>query len=60
MQPDGKGNFMAVTDPLVPGFHYYFMNIGGVNFIDPATETFFGCNRESGGIEIPEGPGGYC
>ena len=51
MQPDGKGNFMAVTDPLVPGFHYYFMNIGGVNFIDPATETFFGCNRESGGIE---------
>ena len=58
MQPDGKGNFMAVTDPLVPGFHYYFMNIGGVNFIDPATETFFGCNRESGGIEIPEGSEG--
>ena len=58
MQPDGKGSFMAVTDPLVPGFHYYFMNIGGVNFIDPATETFFGCNRESGGIEIPEGSEG--
>ena len=58
MQPDGKGNFMAVTDPLAPGFHYYFMNIGGVNFIDPATETFFGCNRESGGIEIPEGSEG--
>ena len=58
MEPDGKGNFMAVTDPLVPGFHYYFMNIGGVNFIDPATETFFGCNRESGGIEIPEGSEG--
>ena len=45
---------MAVTDPLPVGFHYYFMNIGGVNFIDPATETFFGCNREAGGIEIPE------
>jgi enterochelin esterase-like enzyme/lysophospholipase L1-like esterase len=58
MQPDGKGNFMAITDPLMPGFHYYFMNIGGVNFIDPATETFFGCNRESGGIEIPEGSEG--
>ncbi len=58
MQPDGKGNFMAVTDPLAPGFHYYFMNIGGVNFIDPATETFFGCNRESGGVEIPEGSEG--
>ena len=58
MQSDGKGGWMAVTDPLPVGFHYYFMNISGVNFIDPATETFFGCNRESGGIEIPEGPEG--
>ena len=58
MIPDGKGNFMAVTDPLPVGFHYYFMNINGVNFVDPASETFFGCNRESGGIEIPEGPEG--
>ncbi|MBQ8711558.1 MAG: acetyl xylan esterase [Prevotella sp.] len=58
MQRDGEGGFMAVTDPLPVGFHYYFMNIGGVNFIDPASETFFGCNREAGGIEIPEGPEG--
>ena len=58
MQRDGKGGWMAVTDPLVVGFHYYFMNIDGVNFIDPSTETFFGCNREAGGIEIPEGDEG--
>ena len=58
MLPDGKGGFMAVTDPLPVGFHYYFMIIDGVNFIDPASETFFGCNREAGGIEIPEGPEG--
>ena len=58
MQPDGKGGFMAVTDPLVPGFHYYFMEAGGVRFVDGATETFFGCNREAGGIEIPEGEEG--
>ncbi len=58
MQPDGKGGWMCVTDPLVVGFHYYFMNIDGVNFIDPATETFFGCNREAGGIEVPEGDEG--
>jgi len=58
MQPDGKGGFMAVTDPLPVGFHYYFMSIDGVSFIDPSTETFFGCNREAGGIEIPEGPEG--
>ena len=58
MQPDGKGGFMAVTEPLPVGFHYYFMNIDGVNFVDPASETFFGCNRESGGLEVPEGPEG--
>ena len=58
MQRDGKGQWMAQTDPLPVGFHYYFMNIDGVNFVDPATETFFGCHRQSGGIEIPEGPEG--
>ena len=58
MTSDGKGGFMAVTDPLPVGFHYYFMNIDGVNFIDPASETYFGCNRESGGLEVPEGPEG--
>ena len=58
MKRDGKGGWMAVTDPLPVGFHYYFLNIGGVNFIDPSTETFFGCNREAGGIEIPEGDEG--
>ncbi len=58
MRRDEHGIWCAVTDPLVAGFHYYFINIGGVNVIDPATETFFGCNRQSGGIEIPEGDEG--
>ena len=58
MRRDEKGIWCAVTDPLPVGFHYYFINIGGQNFIDPATETFFGCNREAGGIEVPEGPEG--
>lgn len=58
MRRDQQGVWCAVTDPLVVGFHYYFINIGGMNVIDPATETFFGCNREAGGIEIPEGDEG--
>lgn len=58
MRRDEKGIWGAVTDPLPVGFHYYFINIGGQNFIDPSTETFFGCNRQAGGIEIPEGPEG--
>ena len=58
MEPQGNGVFMAVTDPLPVGFHYYFLSIDGVNFIDPASETYFGCNRECGGLEVPEGPEG--
>ncbi len=58
MRRDEHGEWCAVTDPLPVGFHYFFMNIDGVQFIDPATETYFGCNREAGGIEIPEGAEG--
>ncbi|MCR4602515.1 MAG: acetyl xylan esterase [Prevotella sp.] len=58
MQSDGQGGFMAVTDPLPVGFHYYFMNIDGVNFVDPGSETYFGSHREAGGLEVPEGPEG--
>lgn len=54
MTRDADGNWMATTDPLVKGFHYYFLVIDGVSVIDPATETFFGCGKMSGGIEIPE------
>ena len=58
MYRDEKGMWTGVTDPLVVGFHYYFIKIDGVSVIDPSTDTFFGCNRQAGGIEIPEGPEG--
>ena len=58
MRRNEQGLWCAITNPLPVGFHYYFINIGGVNFIDPAVETYFGCNREAGGLEVPEGPEG--
>lgn len=58
MKRDSKGNWMAVTDPLPVGFHYYFILVDGVSTVDPATDTFFGSHRQAGGIEIPEGPEG--
>lgn len=58
MQRDSTGHWTAHTQPLVVGFHYYFLKIDGVSVVDLATETFFGCCRQSGGIEIPEGPEG--
>lgn len=58
MQKSTDGQWMAKTDPLPVGFHYYFVNIGGMNIVDPASDTFFGCHRQAGGIEIPEGAEG--
>lgn len=58
MQRDSAGVWTGVTDPLVVGFHYYFLLVDGVSVVDPASDTFFGCCRQAGGIEIPEGPEG--
>lgn len=56
MTRDAEGVWTATTDPLVEGFHYYFLLVDGVSVIDPASETFYGCGRECSGIEIPEKP----
>lgn len=52
MQNDGKGMWTVTTDPLVCGFHYYFLNIDGLNVIDPASETYFGCGKMCGGVDV--------
>lgn len=54
MERDSDGWWSAVTQPLVVGFHYYFIIVDGVSVIDPSSEAFYGCGRMSGGIEIPE------
>lgn len=58
LQRDAKGVWTGGTTPLPVGFHYYFLDIDGVNVVDPASDTFFGCCRQSSGIEIPEGEEG--
>lgn len=44
----------VTTSPLVPGFHYYALQIDGANVADPSTMTFFGSGWLNSGIEIPE------
>lgn len=51
---DADGYWTATTNPLVPGFHYYWVVINGVYLNDPASETFYGVSKQSSGIEIPE------
>jgi enterochelin esterase-like enzyme len=51
-QPDG---FWTVTTvPLVPGFHYYNLNIDGADVSDPGTHAFFGGGRPASAVEVPE------
>ncbi len=54
MLKDETGTWSVTTQPLVKGFHYYFILIDGVAVADPASETFYGCGRMASGIEIPE------
>ena len=56
MQKNAEGVWTVTTDPLVVGFHYYFLWVDGVQVTDPATDCFYGCGRMSSGIEIPENP----
>lgn len=54
MTKDAKGTWTVTTDPLVVGFHYYFLWIDGVQVTDPGTDAFYGCGRISSALEIPE------
>lgn len=51
---DANGDWFATTEPQVPGFHYYFLTIDGVQVCDPSSETYFGWGKQASGIEIPE------
>jgi enterochelin esterase-like enzyme len=53
-EKDEKGLWSVKTDPLVPGFHYYSLVIGGLKFADPASESYYGMGRMASGIDIPE------
>lgn len=50
--PDGT--WTVTTPPSVPGFHYYWFVLNGVEVNDPASETYFGYGKETSGIEVPE------
>ncbi len=49
---NNKGFWKVTTPPLPCGFHYYFLNIDGINVIDPASEAYYGCGKMCGGIDI--------
>ena len=48
------GTWIAKTKPLVEGFHYYWLNINGLDVADPASKSYYGCGRMTSAIDIPE------
>lgn len=51
---DKDGVWSVTLPPGVPGFHYYWLLVDGVQVNDPSSETYFGYNKETSGIEVPE------
>jgi len=48
------GCWCGFTQPLEPGFHYYFLVVDGVRLSDPSSTLFYGCGLMASAIEIPE------
>jgi len=59
MVKDEKGFWTVTVGPAVPGFHYYWLSVDGFAANDPGSQTFFGWNKDSSGIEIPEKGTGF-
>lgn len=51
---DEQGLWSITLQPAVPGFHYYWFVVDGLNVNDPGSETYFGWGRQTSGIEVPE------
>ena len=56
MARDSEGVWTATTEPQVEGFHYYSLRTGGLSFIDPSVQAYFGTGRWCSAVEVPESP----
>jgi enterochelin esterase family protein len=50
--PDGV--WSVITDPLVPGLHYYTLIVDGVEMADLGSRAFFGGSKYASAVEVPE------
>ncbi len=54
MVKDADGYWSVTTPPIVPGLHYYVINIDGADASDPGSNAYFGGTRYTSAVEIPE------
>lgn len=50
---DEHGIWRGTTEPLLPGFHYYFVFVDGARMADPLSPSYFGFGVQASGVEIP-------
>src|SRR5688500_6403483 len=53
MQKQPDGFWSVTTEPLVPGLHYYTVNIDGADVADPGSRAFFVGSRDASAVEVP-------
>ena len=54
MEKQADGFWTVTTTTLVPGFHYYILNIDGADVSDTSTQAYFGGGRPVSAVEVPE------
>jgi enterochelin esterase-like enzyme len=54
MARDDQGVWTVTTPLAAPGFHYYFLLVDGFQCNDPGSQTYFGWNTETSGVEVPD------
>lgn len=54
MEKQADGTWTVITPALVPGLHYYVINIDGADVSDPGSHAFFGGTRHTSAVEVPE------
>jgi enterochelin esterase family protein len=59
MEKQADGFWTATTAPLVPGLHYYVINVDGLDASDPGSRAYFGGSRYTSMVEIPEAGATY-
>ena len=59
MEKQSDGFWTVTTPPLVPGLHYYTLNIDGAEVADPGSHSFFGGGKDASMVEVPEAGSTY-
>jgi enterochelin esterase family protein len=53
------GVWTVTTPPLVPGLHYYMLNVDGAEVADLGSHAFFGGGKHASAVEVPEAGSTY-